>query len=107
MKRNKIVVEEKTNNHFKLGAITPQEISRSFTVLRHDTGSTGSKFIKHRRQQSDSISRNFGKQSNSIFEEEKLAAQGHNFSMHNLRQLLASTIKTNRKDSKILSKKNQ
>lgn len=39
---------------FKLGTETPQEISRSFTILRQDTGSTGSnKIISHRRQHSD------------------------------------------------------
>jgi len=40
-----------------LNSASPQEISRSFTIVRQDTGSTNSKIIKHRRQYSDSVRR--------------------------------------------------
>lgn len=43
----------KPDDNFKLKVETPNECSRSFTVLRQDTGSTGPKIIKHRRQHSD------------------------------------------------------
>jgi len=41
----------------KLCSITPQEISKSFTILRQDTGSTGTKIIRHTRQHSDRAGR--------------------------------------------------
>lgn len=72
------------NNKFKLGVSTPQELSRSFTILRQDTGSTGSKVISHSRQHSDSHVRNQ--------------------SMHNLKKLLSNTLQINKKTQKMISK---
>ena len=99
---------DKHNISFKLGTITPQQISRSFTVLRQDTGSTASKIIKHRRQQSDSRTRNASKQKISMFNDVENEAnnQSKNFSMYNLRQLLATNIKSN-KENRSLSKGTQ
>lgn len=45
---------EYPRERIKKGSCTPQEVSRSFTVLQQDTGSTGSRMIQHRRQHSDS-----------------------------------------------------
>mmetsp|Transcript_8188 Transcript_8188/g.7787 ORF Transcript_8188/g.7787 Transcript_8188/m.7787 type:complete len:162 (+) Transcript_8188:751-1236(+) len=53
---------------------TTQEMTRSFTVLRQDTGSTGSKIIRHKRQHSDS--------------------SGRNVSLRSLKRSLSSTIRT-------------
>jgi hypothetical protein len=72
------------SDKFKLGVSTPQELSRSFTILRQDTGSTGSKVISHTRQHSDSYVRNQ--------------------SMHNLKKLLSNTLQINKKTQKIISK---
>lgn len=96
---------DKHNISFKLGAVTPQQISRSFTVLRQDTGSTGSKIIKHRRQQSDSRTRNMTKQKINMMSDidNDGNGPGKNFSMYNLRQLLITNIKTN-KENRPLSK---
>lgn len=58
--------DTKPISSFKLQSVTPQQINRSFTVLRQDTGSTGTRFIKHRRQKSDSRSRNMSKHRGSM-----------------------------------------
>lgn len=71
-KRN-LSINDQIIGNFNGKAETPQqEGSRSFTVLRQDTGSTSSKFVRHQRQHSDSRTRNF--------------------SMQNLKQILANTI---------------
>lgn len=75
-KRN-LSINDQIVSKFKVKAETPQEGSRSFTVLRQDTGSTSSKFVRHQRQHSDSRTRNF--------------------SMQNLKQILANTIQPSSK----------
>ena len=70
-KRN-LTINDQIISKFKVKAGTPQEGSRSFAVLRHDTGSTSSKFVRHQRQHSDSRTRNL--------------------SMQNLKQILSNTI---------------
>lgn len=45
------------NKKFILTVDTPHEVSKSFNVLRQDTGSTVTKIIEHRRQLSDTLNR--------------------------------------------------
>ena len=56
--KRKLFFENKVHNNFRLGIITPQEGSKSFSVLQQDTGSTDSKIIEPRNKKNESHSRN-------------------------------------------------
>lgn len=75
--RRNLEIDKDLNKKFVLTVDTPHEISRSFNVLRQDTGSTVTKIIEHRRQLSDTLNRKGSLQSLKQALEDTIQAHKH------------------------------